>query len=136
MLGGAAQTVTETKSSLSTLLELPSHQEPVVNKVKTTKNPGRWSRFGKFRVGTKKTQGSDHMGHTTKKRSKTAPTPRKINPYKLRNKEMKILEEDKQAKRKFFNWKRRQQQKLEKNTEMLDVLKCVSTEEGSKGDQE
>ena len=66
MFGGAAQTVTETKFSLSAMQELPSHQEFVGNQVKTTKKPGRWSRFGKFRVETKKTQGSDHMGHTTK----------------------------------------------------------------------
>ena len=31
------------------------------------------------------------------------------------------IEEGKRAKRKFFNWKRRQQQTLEKNTEVLDV---------------
>ena len=53
MFGSAAQKVTETKSSLPTLQELPSHQEPVGNQVKTTKSPGRWSRFGKFRVRTK-----------------------------------------------------------------------------------
>ena len=58
MFGSAARKVTETKSSLPTLQEFPSHQEPVGNQVKVTKNPGRWSRFGKFRVETKKTQGS------------------------------------------------------------------------------
>ena len=47
-------------------------------------------------------------------------TPRKINPYVLRNQKLKV-EEGKRAKRKFFNWKRRQQQTLEKNTEVLDV---------------
>ena len=31
------------------------------------------------------------------------------------------IEEGKRAKRKFFNWKRRQQQKFEKNTGVLDV---------------
>ena len=31
------------------------------------------------------------------------------------------IEEDKRAKRKFFDWKRRQQQKLDKNAEVLDV---------------
>ena len=60
------------------------------------------------------------MGHTTKKGKKNASTPRKINPYELRDKELKI-EEGKRAKRKFFNWKRRQQQKIEKNAEVLDV---------------
>ena len=46
--------------------------------------------------------------------------PRKINSYELRDQELKI-EEDERAKRKLFNWKMRQQQKLEKNTEVLDV---------------
>ena len=45
---------------------------------------------------------------------------RKINPYELRGQEVKI-EEGKRAQRKIFNWKRGQQQKLEKNTEVLDV---------------
>ena len=71
-------------------------------------------------VGTKKTHESDHMGHTTKKRRTAASTSRKINPYVLRNQELKI-EEGKPAKRNIFSWKRRQQQKLEKNTEVLDV---------------
>ena len=75
---------------------------------KNHKKADCWSRFGKFRVETKKIQGSGHMGHTTKKRRNTASTPRKINPYELRNQELKI-EEGKQAKRNFFNWKRRQQ---------------------------
>ena len=118
IFGSAARKVTETKSSLPALQELPrSHQEPVGNQVKTTKSSGRWSRFGKSRVETKMTQGSGHMGHTTKKRRKTASTPRKINPYVLRNQELKI-EEGKRAKRKFLNWKRRQQQKLER------ILRC------------
>ena len=60
------------------------------------------------------------MGNTTKKRRGAILIPRKTNPYKLRDQELKI-EEDKRAKRKFFNWKRRQQQKLDKNTEVLDV---------------
>ena len=60
------------------------------------------------------------MGNTTKNHRSNASIPRKINPYELRDQELKI-EEDKQAKRKFFNWERRQQQKLEKNTEVLDV---------------
>ena len=126
MFGTAARSVTKTKRSLPTLQELSSQQEPVGNQVKTTKNKGRWSRFGKFRVRTKKTQGSNHMGHTTKKRMATAATPRKINPYELRDQELK-MEEDKQAKskRKFFKWKRRQQQKLDKNNEVLDVSKFL-----------
>ena len=75
------------------------------------------------------------MGHTTKKRSKAASTPRKINPYVLRNQELKI-EEGKQAKRKFFNWKRRQQQKLEKNTEVLDVSEFLRKKVPHTGAQE
>ena len=60
------------------------------------------------------------MGNTTKKRRRSTLISRKINPYELRNQELKI-EEDKRAKRKFLNWKRRQQQQLDKNTEVLDV---------------
>ena len=76
------------------------------------------------------------MGHTAKKGKKTASTPRKINSYKLRDQELK-LEESKRAKRKFFNWKRKQQQKLGKNTEVLDKSEFLLTEEeGSKGAQE
>ena len=117
IFGREARKVTETKSSLPTLQELPSYQEPVGNQIKTTKNPGRWSRFGKFRVGTKKTQGSDHMGHTTKKRRKTASTPKKIHPYMLRDQELKI-EEGTRAKRKFFNWKRGSSKNLKR------ILRC------------
>ena len=60
------------------------------------------------------------MVDTTKKHRDTASIPRKITSYELRDQELKI-EEGKQAKRNIFNWKRRQQQKLEKNTEVLDV---------------
>ena len=81
MFGSAARKVTETKGSLPSLQELPNQQEIVGNQVKTTKKPSHWSRFGKFRVETKKTQGTDHMVDTTKKRRDTALIPRKINPY-------------------------------------------------------
>ena len=64
------------------------------------------------------------MGHTTKKRRKTASTPRKINPYELSDQELK-KEEGKRAKRTFFNWKIRQHQQLEKNTEVLDVCEFL-----------
>ena len=100
--------------------KVPSHQELTRSQVNTVKKPSRWSRFGKFKVETKKAQGTDHMGNTTKKRRGSIPTPRKINPYVLRDQELK-MEEDKRAKRKFFNWKRRQQQQLDKNAEVLDV---------------
>ena len=124
MFGGEAQIVTETRNSLPTLQELPSHQEPVGNSAKTTKNSSHWSRFRKFRVRNKKTQGSNHMGRITKRRMSTAATPRKISSYWLRVQELK-KEEGKRAKRKIFNWKRRQQQKLEKNTEVLDVSEIL-----------
>ena len=54
MLGSAARKVTKTKSSLPALQELLSHQEPVGNKVKPTKNPGRWSTFAKFKEVSRK----------------------------------------------------------------------------------
>ena len=95
MFGSAARIVTETQSSLPALQELPSHQELVGNQVKTTKQPGRWSRFGKFRVDTKKTQGSNHMGSTTKKRRDAASTAKKTNPYELCGQELKMEEGNK-----------------------------------------
>ena len=48
----------------------------------------------------------------------TAATPTKTNAYELRDQELKI-EADKRAKRKSFTWKRRQQQKNERNTKVL-----------------
>ena len=59
-------------------------------------------------------------GLAAKKRREIAATPTKTNAYELRDQELEI-EAGKRAKRKFFNWKRRQQQKLDKNTEVLDV---------------
>ena len=102
MLGSAAHKVTETKSSLPVLQELPSHQELVGNQIKTTKKPSYWSRFGKFRVETKRTQKTDHMVDATKKHRDIVSIPRKINPYELRGQELKI-EEGKRAKRKALN---------------------------------
>ena len=49
---------------------------------------------------------------------------RQIYKYVLRDLELK-LEEGIHVKRKFLNWKRRQQQKLEKNTEVLDVSELL-----------
>jgi len=80
--------------------------------------------FGKAQVETKKSQGPDCMSHTTMKRKKNFPKPRKINPYFLRDQELKI-EERKRAQRIFFNWKRRKQQKLERNTTVLNVSKLL-----------
>lgn len=65
-------------------------------------------------------KGSHHMGNTAEERRRTCSTQRKINPYVRRNQELKT-EENKRTKRKVINWKRRQQQKLEQNTEVLDV---------------
>ena len=50
MFGSTARIVAETKSSLLSLQELPSHQENVGNQVKTKKKPGHWSRFAKFLI--------------------------------------------------------------------------------------
>ena len=97
MFGSAAQAVTKTKSSLPALKESKNHQKAAEAQVTATKKSGRLSRFGKFRVETKKTQGSDHMGHTTKKRRKNDSTPWKINPYVLCGQELKA-EEGKRAK--------------------------------------
>ena len=54
--------------------KVPSHQKLTRNQVNTVKKPGRWSRFGKFKVETKKTQGTDHMGNTCL--LYTSPSPR------------------------------------------------------------
>ena len=80
--------------------------------------------YGKAQVETKKSQGPDRMSHTTMKRRKTFSKPRKINPYVVRDQELKI-EERKRAQRIFFNWKRRKQQKLERNTTVLNVSKLL-----------
>ena len=64
------------------------------------------------------------MGHTTRKRRNNFSKPRKINPYVVRDQELKI-EESKRAQRIIFNWKRRQQQKLERNTKVLNVSKLL-----------
>ena len=56
MFGGAAQGVTKIKSSLPAVQELPGHQKVSKVQVKPTKKPGCWSKFGKFKVDTKKTQ--------------------------------------------------------------------------------
>ena len=65
MFGSATRAVTATKNSLPALKESQNHQKAPEAQVKATKKSGRWSRFGKFRVETKKKQGFDHMGHTT-----------------------------------------------------------------------
>ena len=95
-------------------------KETTARTARTTKPPGpwgrqrrhreettyHWSRFGKFRVGTRKTEGAYHMDNTTKKSRGTALIPRKTNPCELCDQELKT-EGDKQAKGKFLNWKMR-----------------------------
>jgi len=61
------------------------------------------------------------MGNTTKKRRGSILIPRKINPYELRDQELKI-EEDKRAKRKFLNWKRRQQSHFRRRAAKKDEM--------------
>ena len=104
MFRSAAQKVTETKSSLPTVQELPSHQEPVGNQVKTTKNPGGWSTFGKFKVSVKKTQKANSKSGTTGRRKNHKTKPRSTDPYKIRDQELK-MEERKRALRRTLNWK-------------------------------
>ena len=79
-----------------------------------THSSGHKCIFGKVQVKTKKTQGP------TRKRRKTFSKPRKINPYVLRGQELKI-EESKRAQGRIFNWKRRQELKLERNTKLVNV---------------
>ena len=64
------------------------------------------------------------MCGTTKKRRGNATASRKTTPYVMRNLELK-LEERMRNKRKFDRWKRRQEQKLKKNTEVLDVSELL-----------
>ena len=120
MSGGVAQGATKTKISLPAVQELPGHQKASEAQVKATKKPARWSTFGKFKVDTKKTQQTSDTGGTIRRQRKHRTKPRVTDPYNTRNQELK-MEESKRAQRKVFNWKRRQQQKLEKNTEVLDV---------------
>ena len=76
MFGSAAQVVTKTESSLPALQELPSHQEAPGSQVKATKKQGPWSKFGKFKVESKKTQETSGTGSTTRRRRKHKPKPR------------------------------------------------------------
>ena len=84
MFGYTAKEMRETKTSPLTPHELSRHQKPVENQVQPEKKPSPRSRVGKFKVDTKKSQGTDQMGNnTTKKRRGSKLTPRKINLYKL-----------------------------------------------------
>ena len=79
--------------------------------------------FREAQVESKKTQRPGHTGHITRKHRKTFPKPRKINPYVLPDQELKI-EENKQAQRTIFNWKRRQQ-----NNALRGILKVLNVSE-------
>ena len=115
MFGSVAQGAIKTKSSLPAVQELPGHQKASEAQVKATKKLGRWPTFGEFNTGTKKTQETSGTGSTTRRQRKHRIKPRITDPYETRNQELK-MEESKRAQRKVLNWKRRQQQKLEKNT--------------------
>ena len=69
------------------------------------------SRFGKFKVGTKKTTSTNHVGGTTEKRRGNATASRKTTPHVMRDLELE-LGERMQNKRQSDNWKRRQEQKI------------------------
>ena len=124
MFGSAVRKVTETNSSLPALIELPSHQELAGIQLKTMEKRSRWSIFGKFKVDSEKTLETNYRSNACKKCRGAAVTPRTINPYELRNQELK-MEEYERSKRKVFNWKVRQQQKLRMNTVVLDVSKIL-----------
>ena len=66
------------------------------------------------------TQGSDHKSNSTRKRKGSVPKPRKTNQYELRVKEL-ATEMEVRAQKRIFCWKKRQQKKLQENTEVLDV---------------
>ena len=55
-----------------------------------------------------------------KERTKHRTKPRITDLYEMRNQGLK-MEESKRAQRNPLNWKLRQQQKLKKNTEVLDI---------------
>ena len=111
VFGSAARKVTETENSLPALNELSSHQEPAGSQINTIKKQSNWSRVGKFKVDSTQMQGTNYRSNDIKKGRGTATTPRKMNPYELRGQGLK-MEEDECAKKKFFNWKMRQQQNL------------------------
>ena len=66
------------------------------------KKAGHWSRFGKFKVATKKTLRPDYRGTSTMGDNDAGPKPRKKTPYKLRDQELKT-EESKLARRKILD---------------------------------
>ena len=77
MFGSAAQIVTEKARSLPALQELSNHQEPAAKQAKARKKAGHRSKFGKFKVDTEKTQGSNHRVSATMKHRDAGLRPRK-----------------------------------------------------------
>ena len=75
MFKNASQVVTRIKSSLPSVQELPGCQKASEVQVKTTKKPGPWSKFGTFKVDTKKTQETSGTGGTIRRRRKHRTTP-------------------------------------------------------------
>ena len=109
MFGRAAQAVRTTKRPLVAVPELPSDHDHGEDKKDTRKKPRHWSKFGKFKVGTRKEQGAHYMGNNAKKCRGTRP--KKMNSCEMYDHELR-KQIDKRAKGKAINWKRRQQQKL------------------------
>ena len=68
---------------------------------------------------SKNSKGHCRVRQTIRRSRIPGPRPRKISSYILRDQELKI-EANQRAQRKIFNWKRRQQQKLGRNTEVVE----------------
>ena len=92
MFGSTAQGVTKIKRSLPAVQKLPGHQKVSEVQVKTTKKPGRWFKFEKSKVDTKKTQETSGTGGTTRRRWKHRTKPRITDIYKTHNQELKMEE--------------------------------------------
>ena len=122
MFGCAAREITKNKSSLPALQELPSPHDFTKNQTKPRRRPMPWSKIGKFKIGTGETTRGSCVVGTTKKRQGYTTESRKSTPYEIRNLELKS-EEILRNKRKFDNWKRRQELKLKNDTEVLDGSK-------------
>ena len=124
MFGCAAREITKNKRSLPALQKLPNPQDFTKNQTKTKRKPSPWSKFGNFKVGTKKTTRGSCVFGTNKKRHGNAIESRKMTPYVMRDLELKS-EEILRNKIKSDNWKRRQELKLKDDTEVLDMSKLL-----------
>ena len=82
------------------------------------RNPNQFCQDASFLLGLKDLAAWDVLPGST------VPKPGKINSYVLRDQELKI-EDNEQAQRKIINWKRRQQQKLKRNTKVLSVSELL-----------